>query len=392
MKHERQLYRIFLAFALTACLVGAVLAVNTSGQLAVASLCVAVASLFAMQHLNHRSWLGQTLQVQCRLDGLQCLLQEHVDAGHGMHQQLLLLDKAQVQVAGSIQQIDQQSRKLVELHSQAQLNVTDLIRRAKINHKAILKTDEELRQCTKMLSVNMEQHYQALRRRVDQRYDALRVQGEKLPGEVVGLWHAGKSMLPEHADLPLLGGWAVSAPTLTAMVNEVSRNPQRKIIVECGSGVSTIWLALACRRRGHGHVYALDHDRKFADGTRQYIDRNNLQDWATVLDAPLTLHEIHGQEYMWYSLDGLGDVKDIDLLFVDGPPGDTGPMARLPAFPALSSRLSNDAWVVLDDTIRKEERDIAASWCENPEHGIQLLPLIELPKSLVLAATRQSTS
>ena len=54
---------------------------------------------------------------------------------------------------------------------------------------------------------------------------------------------------------------------------------------------------------------------------------------------------------------------DARVLFVDDPPGPTGPQARYPAIPVLSDRLADGAIVVLDDASRADEATIVERWC-----------------------------
>jgi hypothetical protein len=71
-------------------------------------------------------------------------------------------------------------------------------------------------------------------------------------------------ILPTSDVLPATRGWAASPDLLLVLVDQViAQRPS--LIVECGSGASTLWLALALRRFGiSGRVVALDHDPDFA--------------------------------------------------------------------------------------------------------------------------------
>ena len=64
----------------------------------------------------------------------------------------------------------------------------------------------------------------------------------------------------------------------------------------------------------------------------------------------------------WYDLDALTDIEGIDLMSIDGPPGQGTSHARWPALPALHDRLSAEAVVVLDDMIRRDEQEILDDW------------------------------
>ncbi len=64
----------------------------------------------------------------------------------------------------------------------------------------------------------------------------------------------------------------------------------------------------------------------------------------------------------WYDLKAVADLKEIGLVFVDGPPEATAPQARYPAVPALLPHCATDAVIVLDDTVRRAERDLSDRW------------------------------
>lgn len=194
------------------------------------------------------------------------------------------------------------------------------------------------------------------------RLDVIETQLQQAPGLTVELARMAERLGVGPESLPLPGGWALTGQTLLALVDEVLRS-SRDNVVECGCGTSTVWTALALRHRGVGHVYALEHEAKFAQITRDQLRAQGLEDWATIIDAPLADTTIEGESVQWYDLEALDQLPErIDLLFVDGPPGDTGRLARRPAYVLLQTRLYNDSVVVLDDTNRPAEQEIAEDW------------------------------
>lgn len=194
------------------------------------------------------------------------------------------------------------------------------------------------------------------------RLDVVETQLQQTPGLTVEMARMAERLGVGPESLPLPGGWALTGQTLLALVNEVLASA-RENVVECGCGTSTVWTALALRHRGSGHVYALEHELKFAELTRGQLRAQGLEDWATIIDAPLTETTIEGESVLWYDLAALEHLPErIDLLFVDGPPGDSGRLARRPAYVLLESRLYDDSVVVLDDTNRPAEKEIAEDW------------------------------
>lgn len=163
---------------------------------------------------------------------------------------------------------------------------------------------------------------------------------------------------------PRLREWAASADVVMLLVDELQRL-RPTTVVECGSGASTVWMAMASRTFGlDTRIVALEHDEHYAAATRQALADCGVGERAEVVVAPLEPITIGDFVGPWYAASALEDLRDIGLVFVDGPPAGSGPMARFPALPALHARLAPTATIVLDDTIREEETDIAASWVD----------------------------
>jgi predicted O-methyltransferase YrrM len=184
------------------------------------------------------------------------------------------------------------------------------------------------------------------------------------------------AVLPAHGVLPATRGWAAS-PDLLLVLVDLIMTERPSLVVECGSGASTLWLALAMRRFGiDGRIVALDHDPAFGGQTRDLLARHDVRDLAEVRDAPLESFSLDGQTYLWYASKAWEDLAGIDLLFVDGPPATTGHQARYPALPLLGGSLSPAATVVLDDLIVPDMQEVLRLWLDaHPEFGSEILPL-----------------
>ena len=138
-------------------------------------------------------------------------------------------------------------------------------------------------------------------------------------------------------------------------------------VLECGSGVSSAVMALALPEGSHATT--LENDPEFAAKSRLWADDLSVADKVTVVDAPLRDVEIDGEVFPWYSLEGLGDFSDVELLIVDGPWGGLRERARQPALPMLRERLTSDVVVVIDDADRDDEAAIIESWQQLlPDH------------------------
>jgi predicted O-methyltransferase YrrM len=184
------------------------------------------------------------------------------------------------------------------------------------------------------------------------------------------------AMLPASDVLPATRGWAAS-PDLLVLLIDLIITQRPSLVVECGSGASTLWMALAMRRFGiDGRVIALEHDPAFGGKTRDFLARHDVRDLAEVRDAPLESLSLAGESYSWYARRAWEDLTGIDLLFVDGPLAATGYQARYPALPFLSGSLSPVATVVLDDLVEADMQEVLLSWLDAyPDFGLEILLL-----------------
>ncbi|BCJ54697.1 hypothetical protein Asp14428_61720 [Actinoplanes sp. NBRC 14428] len=190
-----------------------------------------------------------------------------------------------------------------------------------------------------------------------------------------------------RAPMPSSGDFALNPTELLDLLHLVRlRSP--RLVVELGSGTSTVWLAYALEKTG-GRLVSLDHDEEYASRTRDMLDAHGLTAVAEVRTAPLSDLSVDGKTYRWYDVEKLSDVRGIDLLLIDGPPAATGPDARFPAMHALESRLAPIATVVLDDANRPDEQDAVRRWLENVA-GLSAEPRL-LGRHAVLSYSRSGS-
>jgi predicted O-methyltransferase YrrM len=172
--------------------------------------------------------------------------------------------------------------------------------------------------------------------------------------------------------------WSEGAMTpagLAAVCAEVAGR-QRRRIVECGSGFSTLVLARLLHTRG-GRLVSLEHDQTWATRVRSQLAAAGLAEIAHVALAPLEPHPLARDGLPWYARRALRSLpRRIDLLLVDGPPAFEPEieLSRYPALPALADRLTPDATVVLDDIDRRGEQRILEAWQRDCGFRFQLRP------------------
>lgn len=162
---------------------------------------------------------------------------------------------------------------------------------------------------------------------------------------------------------PLLGGWAMDATAVHALVEMILADKPRRI-VELGSGSSTVWIACALQKLGGGKVISYDHLSTYRDRTAATIDRLGLTSFADVKLAELKEIDLAQGRFEWYDIDKSEIDGPIDILLIDGPPGGTGPMARFPALPVLKDILAPGAVIIIDDANREGEKGMIRLWQE----------------------------
>ena len=197
--------------------------------------------------------------------------------------------------------------------------------------------------------------------------------GKDLPKYHASTYQAIESLFAIHRDLDALsslppmaspyGGWAIS-PDLARLIVEQVLLYKPVTIVELGSGVSTILLGHVAKTLPGTRVVSLEHDSLWYANTLVDLQTHRV-DNVDLRYAPLTPIEIDSAEYLWYSAEAFEDLTDIDLVLVDGPPGDVGPRARFPAGPVLHSKCRDGCLWIVDDTVREDEQEIVRQWMDS---------------------------
>ena len=145
---------------------------------------------------------------------------------------------------------------------------------------------------------------------------ATRQETEALFGQIQSLLSLEQQLALPHA-LPPMRGWAGSPDFLLVVANEVSRK-KPQTVMECSSGVSTLVIARCLQLNGKGHLYSLEHDAHYVAKSQELIRSYGLEDWVTILHAPL---ETSLTDTPWYAESSIpNDINPIDLLVVDAPP------------------------------------------------------------------------
>lgn len=170
-------------------------------------------------------------------------------------------------------------------------------------------------------------------------------------------------------------GWPVSPDFALFLIQQIEQSDY-DLIIEFGSGTSTAILASVCatKKKRTGKVIkvlSFDHHEMYFEKTKSLLKFFDPDGEVELVHAPLVPTIVDGKEYLYYScIDALNDENSRlqggqvrALVIIDGPPGVTGPLARFPALPMLLENLDLRALdIVLDDSGRDEEKEIAMLW------------------------------
>ena len=184
-----------------------------------------------------------------------------------------------------------------------------------------------------------------------------RVHDERAMQALIGIYYA----LRPRRSLPCFRSAALSSDTILEYIRLIERLHPR-VVVELGSGTSTVVAAYQLEKNGEGRVLALDHDPMWGEITRDLVTEHDLSRWVEVRIAPLVPVEVSGKSYQWYDPKLLEEIQEIDLLLIDGPPDHEGLGTRYPGLPLLADRLSATGVIVVDDCIMPRWKTIVLEW------------------------------
>ena len=114
--------------------------------------------------------------------------------------------------------------------------------------------------------------------------------------------------------LPSMTGMAIT-PDFARILTDKILELKPDIIVETGSGVSTLIAAYACQKNDSGKIYSLEHHGYFAAESVKNIQLHGLEKFAEIIYAPLQPVTINKKKWFWYDSNEIKfKKKSIDLL------------------------------------------------------------------------------
>lgn len=184
-----------------------------------------------------------------------------------------------------------------------------------------------------------------------------------------------------RVSLPVFRNSALGVDTCV-MFTRVVRQNSPSVIVELGSGSSTV-LGGYLREQGLcENLISVEHDSIWAENTSMMLAEHELQSLVDLRVAPLEKVELSGVEYEWYCQDSLEDIVFIDLLMIDGPPDQMGLGARFPGLEILGGRVRPGGYIIVDDCIANRWKELVVTWAR--ENGFTILPQYNNEKGTML--------
>lgn len=174
------------------------------------------------------------------------------------------------------------------------------------------------------------------------------------------------SIINPQFPLPNTGGWAACPDFLKKLI-EIIYQEKPKLVVEAGSGVSSLIVAYCLKQIG-SKLISLEHDAKYAKRSEDLIRLHGLSDVAKIIHAPLSEVELNNEKWPWYDIENIKFDMPIDLFIIDGPPARIGKFARYPSLPVMFDSLSENSTIFLDDGEREEEVKIVERWKKELKH------------------------
>jgi predicted O-methyltransferase YrrM len=181
---------------------------------------------------------------------------------------------------------------------------------------------------------------------------------------LLGLYFSLSETLPP---LPKTREWAAS-PDFLRLVYKQIRKQKPGLVVELGSGSSTIIGGYALQQNGAGRIVSFDHLEGYADESRRAVSFHDLDDRCRVITSSLTNYSLDDGSWKWYNLKNFNPEESIALVIVDGPPSGLQKLSRYPALPLLADWLAEEVTFIVDDGDREDEKIMVEKWLEeNPE-------------------------
>ncbi len=166
--------------------------------------------------------------------------------------------------------------------------------------------------------------------------------------------------------------WSISASTILHILNEIIIN-RRNTIIEFGAGLSTLYIAALAKKNNIPlTLVSVDHSPEWVQIVKETLSKEGLDGIVHFVTTDLENNRFCTERSChWYQPEGILrnlSQQQFDLVIVDGPPAGKAPI-RLSRYGALPFLMENNLLhpavaVILDDTTREGENEIAERWCK----------------------------
>jgi precorrin-6B methylase 2 len=190
-----------------------------------------------------------------------------------------------------------------------------------------------------------------------------------------------------NEELNLDTAWAITEPTFSLIVERLSGiQPSR--LVEFGSGPSSIRFSMSFPQ---AEIVSIESDFKFYNQTLSLKDKYACSN-LTIIHLPIVLYFFAFRLFRTYG--PLPRLKNIDCLFIDGPPYFI-PGGREACLYRVYDSLRIGGIVILDDYNRTAEKEAVKNWMHTyPDsfafeeyslsHGLAILTKIKQVKPRIV--------
>lgn len=165
-----------------------------------------------------------------------------------------------------------------------------------------------------------------------------------------------------------IGAWALDVDSIHFYWAELLRL-RPEIIIECGSGTSTIMAATYFKKEGiNGKLISLEQSEEEKASIEATLQKLNLADYVSVYYVPVGADQNYD-----FSKFKPNMPQKADLILIDGPRG-----SRLNTLPNLKTFAKSGARWFLDDALRDSEQAYLQAWSK--ENGVDVEGVIPLGK------------
>ncbi|WP_340066115.1 hypothetical protein [Ascidiimonas aurantiaca] len=174
-------------------------------------------------------------------------------------------------------------------------------------------------------------------------------------------------LLPKPYFLPITS-WSMAPSAIVFILNDILIN-KRKNIIEFGSGLSTVFIALLIEQHKLDIQFiSIDNNEEWILHQNRILKDLDCEKQVKFVYAPLNTVDQSIKlktQHTWYETKPLFPFLSgptWDLIIVDGPKGSLCDYSRFSAIPFFKDHLSDNFTVLLDDTNRKDEQIITEEW------------------------------